>query len=609
MSSGLWTEKSWLSIALDFDLHLLLTAHGSPTTVNMTNGQIAAALEEIGTLLELKGEDAFRTRAYHAAARTLDQLSDDIAAQVNAGSWGHVPGIGETLKQKIETMVKTGSIPQLEELRAATPPGLLQMLRIPGLGPKKVKALADTGIADLADLKKACEEGRVAKLKGFGAKTQENILNGLTFLDKVGGRVRIDVADDLATPILELLRKLKGVKRVEACGSLRRRKETIGDLDFLVSAANAKPIMDAFVAMPGVEKVLGQGETKSSVLLKIGEGPTASSIQADLRVVSDEQFPFALHYFTGSKEHNVALRARAQEHGLKLNEYKLAGAKGSVKCKNEEDIFAALGLSYIPPEIREGLGDIAASEKKALPHLLEIKDIRGVFHNHTTASDGSNTLEEMAAGAQALGFEYLGIADHSQSLNVARGLTPARLAEQHKQIDALNKTFKGFRLFKGTECDILPDGALDFDDQVLETLDYVVASVHTHFTLSREDQTARIVKAVKHPKVTMLGHATGRLLLQRDGYAVDLNAVLAAAAAAGTMIEINAQPKRLDLDWIHCRRAKELGITLVINPDAHAVDELALYKYGVDVARRGWLTKVNIFNTGTLKQIEKRLKV
>jgi DNA polymerase (family X) len=587
-------------------LYLLPTVH---CELNMTNAAIAAALSEIGTLLELKGENPFRTQSYHAVARVIDQLTDDVAQRVIAGDLGKIPGVGDAIKEKIELLVRTGSIPQLDELRANTPPGLIQMLRVPGLGPKKVRALADTGIDDLVALKTACDAGTVAKLKGFGAKTQTNILNGIAFLEKAGGRIRIDVADALAQPVVAMLRGLKGVKRAEACGSLRRRKETIGDLDFLASAKDAGSVMDAFGAMPSVSQVINRGETLTSVLLTVGSGPAATTIRADLRVVSDAQFPFGLAYFTGSKEHNIVMRSRAQERGLKLNEYALAGAKGDVACKSEEDIFHALGLTYVPPEIREDSGEFAASEKKTLPKLIAVEDIRGVFHNHTTASDGSNSLEEMAAAAQSLGFEYLGIADHSQSLNVARGLTPERVREQHKKIDALNKTFKGFRILKGTECDIMPDGSLDFDDDVLASFDYVVASVHTHFQQSREEVTARIVRAVRHPKVTMLGHATGRLLLQRDGYPVDLGAVFAAATESGTTIEINAQPKRLDVDWIHARRAKEMGIPIVINPDAHATDELALFRYGVDVARRAWLTADDVINTRSLQDIEKLLKI
>jgi DNA polymerase (family 10) len=323
--------------------------------------------------------------------------------------------------------------------------------------------------------------------------------------------------------------------------------------------------------------------------------------------VSDEQYPFALHYFSGSKEHAKAMRVRAQQRGLKLNEYELAGPDKSVPCKSEEDIFRALGLSYIPPEMREETGEIALAEKDAVPKLIEEKDIRGVFHCHTTYSDGQNTLEEMAKAAKALGLKYLGLGDHSQSLTIANGMSPDAVRQQQKEIDALNQKLKGIKLFKGVECDILADGQLDYDDDLLATFDYVVASVHTHFKMSREEMTARIIKAIRHPAVTMLGHATGRLLLRRDGYPVDLEAVLQAAAESNTMVEINAHPQRLDLDWVHCKRARALGVKLVINPDAHSTQDIALYRYGVDVARRGWLTKDDVFNTRSAAEVSKAL--
>jgi DNA polymerase (family 10) len=328
-------------------------------------------------------------------------------------------------------------------------------------------------------------------------------------------------------------------------------------------------------------------------------------MNTDLRVVTDQQFPFALHYFTGSKEHNIAMRARAQERGLKLNEYELAGKDRSIPCRDEADLYKALGLDYIPPELREHTSELEAAANHELPELVELKDIQGVFHCHTTASDGGNTLEEMALAAKALGLKYLGIGDHSQSLTVANGLSPARVRQQQAEIDALNKRLRGFKLFKGIECDILANGQLDYDDATLRTFDYVVASVHSHFQQSREEMTTRIIRAVHHPAVTMLGHVTGRLLLRRDGYAVDLEAVLQAAAECGTMIEINAHPMRLELDWVHCKRAKALGIRLVINPDAHSTGDVAYYRYGVDVARRGWLTRKEVFNTRSAAEVAK----
>jgi DNA polymerase (family 10) len=570
----------------------------------MDKHQVAAILDEIGTLLELQGENSFRCNAYHAGARAIQQLETNLSDLVAAGTLGQVAGIGATLREKITTLLTTGNLPFYDDLKKKFPPALLQMLRIPGMGPKKVKALFDElGIDSLDKLKAACEENRIAALKGFGAKTQQKIIEGLAFVGASADRVRIDEALALAFPLLHGLRGCPGIIRMELCGSLRRRKETIKDIDILISSDQPKPIMDRFVTLPSVVNVTGHGETKSSIV--VAEG--SLRMNADLRVVPDESFAFALNYFTGSKEHNIAMRARAIARGLKLNEYELAGPKKSMKCKDEADLYRALDLDYVPPELREDTGEIDAAEHHQLPSLLEAKEIRGTFHCHTKESDGGATLEEMAEAARELGLTYLGIGDHSQSLTVANGLTPDRVRKQMKQIDKLNEKYDDFRIFKGTECDILADGSLDFKDDLLEELDYVVASVHSFFNQSEAEMTARIVKAVSHPHVTMLGHATGRLLLRRDGYKVDLEAVLQAAANHGTMIEINAHPQRLDLDWIHCKRAKALGVELVINPDAHATDEIGLYRYGVDVARRGWLEKKDVFNTKTAGQVANSL--
>lgn len=574
----------------------------------MDKSEVAAVLEEIAVLLELQGENPFRANAYARAGRAIAQIERNIKDIVEAGTLGDIPGIGETLRDKITVLVTTGKLPFYDDLKAKTPPGWLQMLRLPGMGPKKVVALNnELGIDTLEKLKEACEKGTVAKLKGFGAKTQTNILQGLAFIDQVGNRVRLDQAMLIAESIIAELRKVPGIKRMELCGSLRRRRETIKDIDILITADDAAPIMDAFVKLPNVRKVVGHGPTKSSVMLAgVDHHSSRVLINADLRVVSDEQFPFALNYFTGSKEHNVRLRQRAIDYGYKLNEYDLAGCKK--KIKEEADIYKALDLAYIQPEMREDTGEIDVAAQGKLPELLKLDDLHGVFHNHTKWSDGAATLDQMADAAKALGYQYLGIADHSQSLTIANGLTPKRVREQHKEIDAFNAKQKGFRVFKGTEVDILADGTLDFDDEVLASFDYVVASVHTFFNQSLEETTARIIKAIEHPHVTMLGHATGRLLLKRDAYKVDLDKVLHAAAKAGTMIEINANPYRLDLDWIHCKRAKALGVMLVINPDAHATDELAYTRFGVDVARRAWLEKGDVFNTKTLPQVAKEFE-
>jgi len=570
----------------------------------MTRDEVAAALEEIGALLQLKGENDFKVRAYENGARAVSQIEGDFRQLVMDGKLTGIRGIGDALREKITTLVKDGSLPYLNDLRATVPPGLFEMLRLPGVGPKKVKLLHDQlKIDSIAMLKQACEAGTVAEMKGFGAKTQAKILEGIAYLGTIGQRVRIDLASSLGLVLIERLKILPGVIHAELCGSLRRRRETAKDIDILVASADAAPIMDAFVALPEVIQVVNHGPTKSSVVAKLDLAGEKVILNADLRVVSEEQFPYAVVYFTGSKEHNIRLRQRAIERGLSLNEYALSGANGNVVCPDEAGIYTALDLDFVPPELREDTGEVEAAEKHTLPQLVSYSDIRGVFHNHTTASDGTATLEVMAKAAKVLGWEYFGVGDHSRSLTVANGLSPERVRDQWKEIDALNKKLVGVQILKGTECDILLDGSLDFDDELLAGFDYVVASVHTHFQLSEEEQTERICKALCNPYTTMLGHGTGRLLLRRPGYKMDMERVLQTAAKHGKMVEINAQPMRLDIDWSAVKRAKALGIMIVINPDAHSPGELALTEYGVDVARRGWLRKEDVFNTRSLAEV------
>jgi DNA polymerase (family 10) len=568
----------------------------------METARIAQIIDEMGTLLEIQGENPFRCRAYHAAAQALANLPADLTESIANGSLRQVPGIGETMHAKIVQLHTTGHLQAYEELCQQTPPGLRALLRIPGLGPKKIKALHDAlKINTLADLRAAAESDKIAHLKGFGAKTQTNILDGIAFVEKAGERILQSTALRLVAPIIEAVSAHPKVIRAEVCGSLRRRAETIGDLDILFSSKDPPAVLDAFVKFPQVATVLAHGPTKASIRL-------AEGVQCDLRGVEDAQFPFALHYFTGSKAHNIAIRRRALARGFSLNEYALTGPKGPIPCRNEAELFAALGLAEIAPELREDAGEIEAAEAGKLPELITREDLTGTFHCHSDWSDGGATLAEMAQAARARGMHYLGIADHSRSARYAGGLTIERVHEQWLAIDALNASFKGaFRLFKGTECDILPDGSLDYPDELLDRFDYVVASVHSHFNLSREEMTARLVRAVSHPKVSMLGHPTGRLLLARDGYALDLDAVIDAAAKAGTMIEINASPYRLDLDAIHARRACQKGIPIVINPDAHSTAGLDDLEYGITVARRAWLRKADVWNTASLKTMIHRI--
>jgi len=581
----------------------------------MDKAAIAGVLEEIGTLLELKGENPFKVRAYHNGARVLGTLEDDLGARVAAGTLGEVPGLGAALVEKITTLYQTDRLPFYEELKASIPPGLVEMLGVPGLGPKKIKALHEQLKVDsLAKLAAACAAGQVAELPGFGAKTQEKIIAGIQNREAYARRHLWWDAWQIAEPILAGLRKLPEVEQAEHAGSLRRGLETVGDLDFLVAAEKPGPVMDWFCAQAGVEEVTAKGGTKASVRL-------AGGLQADLRVVPTAQFYFALHHFTGSKSHNVMMRSRALGRGLSLSEWGLTpkddpsaggpGAQSVIKARSEDDIFRALGLHPVPPELREGIDEIAQAEKGALPRLIEDGDLRGAFHNHTSASDGRATLEEMAAAADALGWEYLGIADHSKSSFQAHGLEEERLLAQVEKIKKINQS-KKFRvhLFAGTECDILKDGALDFADNVLAQLDYVVAAVHNRYGQGADEaaMTQRIVRALEHPRVTMLAHLTGRLLLEREGYAVNVARVIDAAAANDKMIEINANPRRLDMDWRHWRLATEKGVLCVINPDAHDPAGLEFVRAGVRVARKGWLTKERVFNTRPLKEVEKWLR-
>lgn len=569
----------------------------------METERVAQVLDAMGTLLELQGENPFRCRAYHNAAQALRGLPGNLADRIAEDTLGAIPGIGDTLRSKIIQLVTTGRLPAYDDLCRRTPPGLVALLRIPGLGPRKIQQLhAALKIESLADLRRAAQSGQIAPLKGFGAKTEAKILEGIAFVETASERVLQSTARRLADPLLAAVRALPGVIRAELCGSLRRRAETIGDLDILFSAADPVPILAAFVERPEVAVVLAHGPTRASVRL-------AGGVQCDLRGVRDDQFACALHYFTGSKAHNIAMRRRAQERGLKLNEYALEGPDGPVPCPDETALFAALDLPYIPPELREDAGEFSAGEARALPVLIERSDLTGTFHCHTDWSDGSETLEAMAGAARARGLQYLGIADHSRSAGYAGGLSIERVQQQWQAIDALNAQFgSSFRLFKGIECDILADGTLDYPDEVLAGFDYVVASVHSRFGQPRDEMTARICRAVRNPYVTMLGHATGRLLLTRAGYEVDLHAVIAAAAEAGTMIEINANPHRLDLDAVHVRAARSAGVPIVINPDAHDTEGLDDLDYGVAVARRGWLTRHDVFNTGTLAEVVEGLR-
>lgn len=571
----------------------------------MTKNEMAGVLEEIAVLLELKGENPFKIRAYQAGGRVLEGMEEEeLKRRIEAGELKAVKGIGDALAQKIGELHATGRLGFYETLRESIEPGLVEMLEVPGLGPKKIKAIHEKlGVATITELARACAEGRVAGLAGFGEKSQEKIAEGIRNREAYGKRHLWWAAREVAAPIVAGLRGLAAVKRAEAAGSLRRGRETVGDLDFIVAAEEAETVMTWFTSMPGVKEVTARGETKASVRFESG-------LQADLRLVPEAQFAFALHHFTGSKEHNVQMRQRALERGLTLSEWGLKPvdetvAGGAVDAKDEGQIFEALGLRFVPPELREGRGEIEEAEAGALPRLIELGDLRGAFHNHTNASDGGNTLVEMTAAAEALGWDYLGIADHSKASFQANGLSEERLAKQGEEIRVLNASGR-FRthVFAGVECDILTDGRLDYAEEVLAGLDYVVASVHSGFGQGEEEMTARLIRAVEHPATTMLGHVTGRLLLRREGYRVNLGKVIDAAIANGVVIELNASPWRNDMDWRHWRKAAERGLLCSINPDAHDTAGLAHVEAGVLTARKGWLRREQVLNTRSLDEVK-----
>ncbi len=577
----------------------------------MDKDKVAETLVEIGTLLELKGENPFKTRAYGNGARTIQGLTEPLERIVAEKRLGEIKGIGAALEQKITELVETGKLKYYDELKASIPPGLIEMLDISGLGPKKIQAMQKKlGVDSIAKLEAACQAGKVAELDGFGEKTQANILEGIELKRTYASKHRLGDALAVAEPLLEQLREHPDVIRCGTAGSLRRFKEIIGDIDLLASSKHAAAVIEFFVSQPGIVKVLAQGETKASVI-------TEGGIQCDLRVVSDAEFPFALAYFTGSKEHNIVMRQRAIQHGLRLNEYGLfkskeetRDAKLLVACKTEEEIFQKLDLAFVPPELREDHGEFAAAEKNDLPKLIEWTQLKGAPHNHSTWSDGKNTLQEIATYMEELGLEYWAITDHSKASFQANGLDAKRLREQIVEIKKLNEKIAGrgseFRLLTGSEVDILKD-RLDFDDDVLAELDVVVASLHVPSSDENEN-TKRLIRAAENPFVHTLGHLTGRLLLEREPYPVNVHAVIDACAETGTWIELNCNPWRFDLDWRHWFYAKRKGVKCVINPDAHRNAHAGFLRLGAGLARKGWLTAGDVVNTLPLEKLRAVLR-
>ncbi len=572
----------------------------------MGKGEIIKILKEIGVLLELKGENAFKVRAYQSGARTLERLEDNFEQIVEAGRLKELKGIGQALVQKIELLYREGRLPFYEDLKASVAPGLLEFLEIPGLGGKKVKVIYDQlGIDTMDALKEACTSGTIEALEGFGKKSAEKILSGIENRKAYGKRHLWWSVTGLVERILAILRAHPNTIRAEVAGSYRRCMETVGDLDFIVASESASELMELFVALEGVKEVTAKGITKSSVRFESG-------IQADLRVVPEEAFVFALHHFTGSKDHNVLMRQRALSMGYRLSEWGIFDKnsddaeplKVSSEIQSECDLFKFFNLSPIVPELREGFDEVSRAEASNMPSLVEASSIKGVFHNHTTASDGLDTLEDMVKAAERLGWSYIGFADHSKASYQANGLSEDRVLKLIDSIKQFNDSKQSkVKVFSGIECDILSDGRLDLEQSVLEQLDYVVASVHSGFTQSESEMTQRIIKAIEQPVVTMLGHPTGRLLLRREAYAVDIDKIIDAAIANKVIIEINANPQRLDMDWRHWRKGLDRGLLCSINPDAHSTQHLDYFRAGVNIARKAGMEDHHIINTRNVSDV------
>jgi DNA polymerase (family X) len=567
------------------------------------NADVARIFDRLADLLEIEGANPFRVRAYRDAARIIGDLPQDVAALLAAGKdLTELHGIGEDLAGKVEEIVTTGRLALLEETERRTPESLLELLRLGPLGPKRVKTLYDQlGIKSADDLAAAIEAGRIHGLRGFGPKIEQRLMDALAHRVEEEPRLLLAAVEGIARDLVEHLKGAKGVGEVVIAGSYRRRKETVGDLDILVTASPASDVMDRFVAFEQVEEVLGHGRTRSTVRLRSG-------LQVDVRVVAAESYGAALHYFTGSKAHNIKVRGMGVERGLKINEYGVFKGDEQVAGRTEEEIYAQVGLPYIEPELRENRGELEAAREGRLPKLVTLGDIRGDLHAHTTETDGRASLEEMAEGAQAKGYQYLAITDHSQRVAMARGLDARRLAQQMEAIDRLNGRLRGIVILKGIEVDILEDGALDLPDDILAELDLRVCSIHYSLNLPAEKQTERLLRAMDNRHCDIIGHPTGRLLNKRGPFAIDLERIMGAALERGCFLELNAQPDRLDLDDAHSKMAKELGLKLAVSTDAHSVANLDLMRCGIDQARRGWLEPQDILNTRTWPQLKKLLR-
>jgi len=567
-------------------------------TARVSNAEIADKFERLADLLELQDDNPFRVRAYRNAARVIEGLPRPLAEMLAAGEdLDELPGIGAAIAEKIATIVKTGKLPALAEAAKTTPLVLTDLMRIPGLGPKRVRELYETlDVKSAADITRAAKSGELAQLPGFGEKLAGKIADAVAHLSPEQKRFRLADAEKLAAPLVEYLKGLAGVKRVVVAGSLRRRRETVGDIDILVTAGRGAGILDKLKRFDGIRRVVSSGDTRATVIV-------AMNLQVDVRVVPEASFGAALYYFTGSKAHNVAVRRIAQGKGLKLNEYGLYRGDTRIAGKSEDEVAKKLGLAWIPPELREDAGEIEAAAHGRLPELVTLEALRGDLHSHTTASDGHASLREMAEAAREQGYAYLAVTDHTRSTRIAHGLDPKRLSRQFAEIDALNETFKGFRLLKSAETDILEDGSLDLPDEVLAEMDFVLGTVHAHFELPAARQTQRLLKAFDNPYLSGLAHPTARQIGEREPIRLDFDRVCEAAAERGIFLEVNGQPARLDLDASRCRRATELGVKLAISSDSHSAAGLETIRFGVDQARRGWVGKKDVVNTRSLRSL------
>jgi DNA polymerase (family 10) len=567
------------------------------------NAEIAELFSRLADLLEVEDANPFRIRAYRNAARTIAGLAQNVSVLVKSGKdLSELPGIGEAIAEKIRTIVATGRLPQLEEVEARTPAALSALMKVEGLGPKRVKTLyKQLDIRTPEDLERAARSGKIRELAGFGKKTEELILQRVLHFQGEAPRMRLPDAEDIAEPLVAYLRQTPGIKAITVAGSFRRRLETVGDLDILVTARKDSPVMDRFVAYDEVTGVVSRGKTRSTVILRSG-------LHVDLRVVPQVSYGAALCYFTGSRAHNIALRKIGVSKGCKLNEYGLFRGEQRVGGKTEQEVYDKLGLAWIEPELRENRGEIELARKGRLPKLISRDDIRGDLHSHTSATDGRNSLREMAEAVRVLGYEYLAITDHSRHVTVAHGLNGKQLLEEIRQIDRLNAKLDGIVILKSCEVDILEDGSLDLPDSVLRELDLTVCAVHYNFNLPEKQQTERIIRAMDNRCFNILAHPTGRLINKREPYEVDLQAVMTAARERGCFLEINAQPSRLDLTDTYCKLARDLGLKLAISTDAHGIDQLDFMRFGIGQARRGWLAAGDVLNTRPLDELRQLLK-